>query len=91
MAALAEVVGALVDDDGSTNDRVRADERDRAVCGCASVMKDARRDHDLICAKQPRLTGDVDLGGAAGVGLDVACAIVSPGVKNPRHITSKEN
>lgn len=43
VAALAEVVGALVDDDGSANDRVRADKRDRAVCASFSGFTSMHR------------------------------------------------
>ena len=63
VTALAKVVGALVDDDRSADDRVGAEERDVLVC-----MSARRQEGDHT----QRRTGDVDGSGAGSVGLDVA-------------------
>lgn len=63
MPALAKVVGSLVDDDGSADDRVRAEERDVLVC------MSARRQEG---GHTQRRTGDVHGSGAGSVGLDVS-------------------
>lgn len=48
VAALAEVVGAGVDNDGAADDRVGADERDLLVCGvsgCSLPLSRALQTH----------------------------------------------
>ena len=65
VAALAVVVGADVDNDGAADNRVGADERDLLVCGGSAGRS-------LPLHSAPRLTGDVNIGVARAVGLDIA-------------------
>lgn len=71
MAALAEVVGALVDDDRSTDDRVRAEERDVLVWR-SDQSRPARLKSLHEAIKIPPRTSDLDRGGSGAVGLDVS-------------------
>jgi hypothetical protein len=65
VAALAKVVGSLVNDDRSADDRVGAEERDVLVWPSAY-------EHQACKVKDRRRTGDLDGSGSRAVGLDVS-------------------